>query len=215
MTYLQLVNSVLRRLREDPVSYVGETSYSRLIGEFVNQAKREVESAWNWSVLRDTIRVTTEAGTFRYVLTSAGTRFRLLDVVNDTEDFFVRQAPSTWLNISLTSNNVTQGTPRYYGFNSVDTNGDPQVDLYPIPDGVYDINFNVVMLQDDLSDDNDVLYVPQHPVILGTHALAISERGEDGGVGFNEADARFQKALGEAVAFDMNLFIDEITAGVQ
>ena len=36
MTYLQLVNSVLRRLREEEVSTVSQNSYSKLIGEFVN-----------------------------------------------------------------------------------------------------------------------------------------------------------------------------------
>ena len=40
MTYLQLVNSVLRRLRENEVDTVAETSYSALIGDFVNDAKQ-------------------------------------------------------------------------------------------------------------------------------------------------------------------------------
>ena len=43
MTYLQLVNSVLRRLREEEVSTVGQTSYSKLVGEFINDAKRTVD----------------------------------------------------------------------------------------------------------------------------------------------------------------------------
>ena len=45
MTYLQLVNSVLRRLREDEVDTVDQNSYSKLIGEYVNDAKRAVEDA--------------------------------------------------------------------------------------------------------------------------------------------------------------------------
>ena len=36
MTYLELVNDVLVRLRESTVSTVGETTYSSLIGKFVN-----------------------------------------------------------------------------------------------------------------------------------------------------------------------------------
>jgi hypothetical protein len=43
MTYLELVNAVLRRLREsevDTVQGVGNTnSYPRLIGDFINEAK--------------------------------------------------------------------------------------------------------------------------------------------------------------------------------
>jgi hypothetical protein len=44
MTYLQLVNSVLRRMRENEVtSFENSTdSYVKLIGEFVNDARRIV-----------------------------------------------------------------------------------------------------------------------------------------------------------------------------
>ena len=51
MTYLQAVNKVLKRLRENTVSSVDETLYSRLVGEFVNDANRMVEDAWDWSEL--------------------------------------------------------------------------------------------------------------------------------------------------------------------
>ena len=54
MTYLEAVNKVLRRLRENTVSSVDETIYSRLIGEFVNDANHMVEDAWDWSNLRET-----------------------------------------------------------------------------------------------------------------------------------------------------------------
>ena len=46
-TYLTLVNSVLKRLLEKTVTSVSQNQYSHLIGEFVNDAKREVEDAWN------------------------------------------------------------------------------------------------------------------------------------------------------------------------
>jgi len=42
MTYLDIVNKVLIRLREDEVSAVSQTAYSKLIGEFVNDALRQV-----------------------------------------------------------------------------------------------------------------------------------------------------------------------------
>ena len=49
MTYLQLVNKVLVRLREDQVTSVASNDYSLLVGEFVAQAASEVEDAWNWA----------------------------------------------------------------------------------------------------------------------------------------------------------------------
>ena len=66
MTYLQLVNSVLRRLREDEVTTVGQNAYSKLIGEFVNDAKRTVEDAYDWTALRTTITVTTSDTAYNY-----------------------------------------------------------------------------------------------------------------------------------------------------
>ena len=53
MTYLELVNDVLVRLRESTVSTVGETTYSSLIGKFVNDAKRQIEDSFNWNVLTE------------------------------------------------------------------------------------------------------------------------------------------------------------------
>ena len=53
MTYLELGNKEMRRLRESEVDTVQGTgnsnSYARLIGDFVNEAKSQVEVAWDWS----------------------------------------------------------------------------------------------------------------------------------------------------------------------
>jgi hypothetical protein len=61
MTYLQAVNKVLKRLRENTVNSVDETLYSRLVGEFVNDANRMVEDSWDWSALRTTVTQTVTA----------------------------------------------------------------------------------------------------------------------------------------------------------
>ena len=72
MNYLQLVNSVLRRLRESEVTTVQGTgnanSYARLIGDYVNEAKSTVESAWQWLALKQTVPVTLVSGTSEYQL---------------------------------------------------------------------------------------------------------------------------------------------------
>ena len=47
--YLTLVNSVLRRLREDEVSAVANTAYSKMVGAYVNHAKKKVENEHKWS----------------------------------------------------------------------------------------------------------------------------------------------------------------------
>lgn len=74
-TYLQLVNDVLVRLRESPVSTVTQTSYSTLIGALVNDAKREVEDAWQWSQLLDYLTFSTITGITSYETNTMLTRY--------------------------------------------------------------------------------------------------------------------------------------------
>ena len=200
MTYLQLINSVLRRLREDEVATVDQSNYAKLIGDFVNETKREVEDAWNWVQLRSTIQVTTVASTFRYTLTSAGNRYRILQVINDTEDFELKLAPYKWMNSQLTGT-PQETAPLYFDVNG-SSSGDPNTDMYPIPDKEYTINYNMIIPQDDFTVDGDTLTVPSWPVILGAYAKALSERGEDGGTQFAETAKMYGMALSDAVAID-------------
>ena len=55
MTYLDVVNNVLRRKREEEVASVSSNTYSKMVGDFVNDAKRTVEDSWDWSALRTTL----------------------------------------------------------------------------------------------------------------------------------------------------------------
>ena len=61
MTFLELVNDVLIRLREPVVTTYNETTYSTLIAKFVNDTKRQVEDAFNWNALGQTITISTVA----------------------------------------------------------------------------------------------------------------------------------------------------------
>lgn len=202
MTYLKLINKVLVRLREDQVTSHTQSEYAALIGEFVNEAKTEVENAWKWINLRSTIQVTCVANTFRYTLIGAGNRFNVLDVFNDSQDVQMRAAPSTWLTSLFTTNSGTDtGNPIYYGFNGSDGT-DPHVDVWPIPNTTDVLNFNMVLPQDDFTDDADTLTVPSLPVILGAYALALAERGEDGSTSASRADMKYTQALSDAIALD-------------
>ena len=211
MTYLDIVNSVMIRLREREVSAVTENSYSKLIGQFVNEAKRQVEDAWNWNALRKTLTAETQSGVFNYELNTTGSRFRMLDVVNDTSNFFMENRSSAWFNnVFLNSDNVETGEPRYYNINGISADGDTQVDIFPIPNNVYTLRFNVVDPQESLSDDSDTLLVPTEPVILGAYARAVAERGEDGGISSQEATFLAANSLSDHIALDANRFGDEL-----
>ncbi len=202
MTYLEIVNSVLRRLRENEVSSVNETAYSKMIAEMVNDVKREVEDAWNWDVLRTTLTANTANGLFNYVLVGSGTRFRVLDVINDTSDYVMAYRPTSWFDAVFLAQNAQNGSPIYYNFNGVDSNGDSQVDLFPIPDGVYSVRFNLVLPQADLVNDADVIEVNAQAVIFGTVARAIEERGDDGGL--MAAEDRYRSHVSDLIAIEAN-----------
>jgi len=209
MQYIQLVNSVLRRLRESEVSSVTDNSYSKLIGDFVNDAKRQVEDAYNWNSLSDTLTATTVAGIFNYVLQGSGQRFRMIDVINDSKDYVLKNATTAYMNRLFLVTNGNSGQPMYYNFNGTDANGDTQVDIYPIPDAAYNIRFNMILPQSLLSNNADVLKVPHEPVIYLAYAKALAERGEDGGLASNEAYALYKQSLSDAISLESGRYIEE------
>ena len=209
MTYLELVNSVLRRLRETEVSSVSDNTYSKMIGEFVNDAKRNVEDAYPWNALADTLSATTTADIFNYVLVGSGQRFRVLDVINDTSNAIMTLAPTKWMDKQFLVNSPAKASPTYYNFNGVDANGDTQVDLYPIPNAAYDLRFNIIKPQEPLSANTDKLLVVSEPVIFLAYAKALAERGEDGGISSNEAYALYKQSLSDAIAIETGRYIEE------
>lgn len=209
-TYLQLVNNVLIRLRETEVSSVGDTPYSSLIGVFVNDAKREIEDAHDWNALATTILVNTVANTRTYTLTGSGVRFRTDDVINDTQDCPMTQVSKDWLNRQYYLGTVQNAAPVYYSYPSVDASGDTQVDVWPRPDKAYNLRFEVIIPQNDLTANSDIVKVPAHLVQLLAYAKAVGERGEDGGSSFGEIYQQYRLALADAIAIERNRSADSV-----
>ena len=202
-TYLQLVNDVLVRLREDTVSSVSETTYSALIGKLVNDAKREVEDAWDWEALKTTISATTIAATVSYTLTGAGTRFRIYEAINDTGDGYLVERPAAFMTENILLNpQPVQGSPTYYAVNGVDVNGDIQVDVYPVPDAAYTIRFYGYAPSAELTNNTDTILVPKNPVVALAWAKAIEERGEDGGVNVSSQYAVAKQSLADHISIE-------------
>jgi len=200
-TYVELVNDVLIRLREAEVQTVNQTTYSKLIGKFINDGKRQVEDAYSWNVLRDTISIQTIPGVFKYSLANSGTRFKSFDVSNDTDNYALDLANTSYMN-KLFLQNQELSAPQYYNFNGIDNNNDTQVDIYPIPDKVYNLDFNIIKPQPELSSDSTMLLVPNEPVIFYAYAKALAERGEDGGLQSGEAYQLYLQSLADHIAIE-------------
>ena len=209
MTYLDVVNNVLRRMREEEVASVSESTYSKMAGDFVNDAKKLVEAAWDWSALRTTLTITSSADIFNYVLVGSQNRIKALDVINDTSNFFMQYQPSSWFDDKYLNETPATGAPQYYTYNGIDSQGDSQIDVYPKPDGVYTLRFNCVLRNEDLTANTDQLLIPHMPVVHLAIALLARERGETGGTSAPEYFGIADKYLSDAIALDAQKHPDE------
>lgn len=201
-TYLQAVNDVLVRLREAQVSTVTQTTYSTLIGKFVNDAKRQVEDAYNWNVLLSNVNVTTVAGTSSYSVTGSGMKFRVADAINVTAETPLGNISYAEMNRYLSFGTPAQTIPTYYAFNGVDGSYDTKVNVFPVPDTAYTLKFSLVIPQDVLSNDSTVILVPSELVIQNAYARALVERGEDGGLNSSEAYNLYRQMLSDYIALE-------------
>ena len=212
MAYRSIINKVLRRLREETISadWIGDLNdssdvddYQKLVGDFVNESKQAVEDAWHWSFLRSLATVTTSASTATYAIPSGTNRMSVLQVINDTSDFIIPQmSDATFYNYTFVGS-TSNGSPLYYRLNGTD------ISFYPTPDAAYTIKLHIVLPQDDLTEAATTLTIPEQPVVLGAYALALSERGEDGGTGQSLATNRLDAVLADFIGKDSARTLNE------
>jgi hypothetical protein len=202
MTFLELVNDVLIRLREPTVSTVTLNAYSTLIGRFVNDAKRQIEDAFSWNVLGQTVTITTTPSTYIYPLTGAGQKFQVMDVINVTNLTQMQNTSFVEMNRFQNLSAPVSGQPNYYAFDGVDGNGDTKVLLFPRPDGVYTIPFSLTVPQAPLVSDSALVLVPDALVVQNAYARALVERGEDGGLNSSEAYQLYRGMLADQIALE-------------
>ena len=204
-TFLSLVNDVLVRLREPTVSTVAENTLSTLVGKFVNDAKRECSDAYDWDAFNTAITITTTASQYTgYSLTGAGTRFRVINVLDITD--YGSLLPSTVNEIErrvFSTASPQNADPSEYAFKGVDSNGDSQVMLWPIPVKTSSLRFSLVVPETDMTADADTTKLAKEPIVLGALARALVERGEDGGLSSSECYALAKKALADVIAIEL------------
>lgn len=208
MTFLQMINDVLIRLRETQVSTNAETAYSILIGRLVNDAKRQIEDSFDWNVLGQTFTVTTNSAAHSYPLTGIGQKFSSQDVLNTTSII-------PMINISVSEMTRYQnlgtpatGIPSFYAFDGT-TGTDSNVVLYSRPDGVYTIKFFLTVPQALLAADGTSVLVPDFLVVQNAYARALVERGEDQGLNSSEAYQLYRGMLADSIALESTRFPED------
>lgn len=210
LTYLQLINKVLRKLREDQVGTINYTEYTSLIGEFINDAKREVEDAWDWQALRTPVTFSSIISTASYDQTGTNERSRLIyddcnrpmafDITAGTE-MQLYDLDTNYVDAQRAMQAVTANTqPTHF---SITNDGSIQtVTFLETPEQVRNYKFYWTVPQDDLDDAADVLTIPWKPVVNLATLYALDERGEEIGEPGSKAWTRYNTSLADAIALD-------------
>jgi hypothetical protein len=230
MTYLEIVNKVMRRLREPTVGSVSENSYSRLVGEFVNDAKRVVEDAWAWRGLLDTVPIVTVGGTTFYdfqdvnctisgapatenarLYVDPETGEPLIRITTDNQEAAITLVSPSYKFIERQreANDNSTGKPSavFFQTTSTPTSGRSSIRIRfnPTPDNVYAVSFFVINPQNDLESDSTSLLVPSFPVVQLAYLYSLYERGEEIGESLTLTSEKADKALADAIAFDSSM----------
>lgn len=204
MTYLEIVNKVLRLMRETSTASINNVDdiVVALTADFVNDAKRTVEDSHNWNMLRHDWDVTVLAGQTETALTGSG-KFATIDYIYNDDGQKLQETPNQ--NIArMLANNTGQGTAWHYAVNGL-SGGDLKLRVYPPVSRDTVLSVSGYKAQPDLAIDSDVLLVPHQPVIYLALALAARERGEVGGQTAAELFAMASQYLKDAIANDVSL----------
>jgi hypothetical protein len=214
MTYLQLINRVLTRLREKSVLGVtSSTKYTELIGQMVNEAKYDVEDAGPWYALRTTVTGSMTASVATVDLTAS----------TNERSYLLRDShtggPQAWITTAqklnslavitqtqmnqmrtLTDQPETEQQPVYVSFTT--SASGVTAEFYPKPDQAYTYKFVFVVPQADLEAKTDVLTIPAEPVWREALVRAIEERGDEFSGDINGYRGRSEAALNRAIMSD-------------
>jgi len=218
VTLLDVVNKILIRLRDQAVLSItstttatgGAPSYTDTIVRLLNDAKREVEDSFDWIGLQESITITTTSGTSSYDLENSSQgiytnqRSRVLDVYNTTTDVRLAPRPYEFVRKQNQLSTRTNQEPYSYAISGVSAKQSLQIVFFDTPDGTYSMSVECVVPQDDLTGNTDYFKVPWYPVYLRGLALAIRERGEDEGELSSEVQRAYEKALGDAIAYEQS-----------
>jgi hypothetical protein len=234
VTLLELVNRVLRRLRESTVTAL-DTEYSLLIADFVADAHREVQEYHDWSGLDRDVDVQILNGVVDYDLTAivadGGSVVGTAADIPGENSFlrFYNETPQIWLyddDTDTTGSAVAlaswEALDYHYRSDTEITNvpymvalqpavGAPgwRMRVWPKPNEDYlmRLRFHVPeALIDPYSDAAErEIATPHTPIVLGALFYALNERGEEMGEPGQLAERRFYATLASMKERDVNL----------
>src|SRR5262245_37683412 len=231
MTVLEVVNKVLKRLREDTVTASDAEEYSSLIAEFVADIHSECVEQHDWSSMNHYINLELVPGQRTYNLGEGG-------VVDDAERetnndshliFDARNRPMAFLfddendqygeqifacsvadmdRLFQLDRQMENEQPYHISYNLAPGNEGVELNVWPLPAASRLLRLKFwtpPLILGDGSDDNTELLMPWRPVYLGALYLALNERGEEIGEPGNIAEQRYLRARSSAIESDLKL----------
>lgn len=234
MTVLQIINRVLRRLREDTVVSLTETAYSLMLVDLLHDVHRECVERHDWSSMEHVINVPVDASQRVLDLSrleADGGDVAAANRVTTNDSFLLFDCeglPQAWV---FDDSSATEGEQliyvdeptmeRLYQQDRDQTGTDPsyfslrqspdrdglQMTLYPPATAARHIRMRLWTPEDEIDSSTDTSrtpLIPSTPLVLGTLMLALNERGEELGEPGNTAERRYYDALSGAIEADQN-----------
>lgn len=179
-THLDIVNKVLKRMREDAVVSSTDTDYSSLVAQMVADAYEEVAEETDWQSLKHTVTVTLVPGQTEYNLSAyttgtgdvdpASSRLAKPDsvleyvgydypnvVVRDTGTGYLAPTEITGAAMRRVqmqdTTNQTDQWPSHFAVEPAETNESMTLTLWPEPTEAYTIQLTFFTSPDMLEDD--------------------------------------------------------------
>ena len=129
--------------------------------------------------------------------------------MSDTENRLLTRRPRVWWNQKTILNDATSSKVSDYVLDGVDATGQIKILVFPTPDSIEQLKFDMVIPQADLSSDETVMTIPSNPVLQLAFALALRERGETDGFSYQEQMRIADRALQDAISIDANKYPEE------
>lgn len=235
MTVLEILNRVLRRLREDEVGTLDESEYSSMLTEMLSEIHQECLE-YDWSAMRYTLEVPLDAAQRVVNLTQnetdGGDITDATGVVTTSDSFLLyddNDRPQAWIfddssdtdgdQLILVSEaqinqffqldrDETSEDATYFALKGNASRDGFDMVVWPVTEAARHIRIRFWIPEAAIesgSDDNRTVLVPWRPLYLGAIYLALNERGEEMGEPGGVAERRYMSAKGAAQESDLNI----------
>jgi hypothetical protein len=231
LTLLEIVNKVMRKLREEQVSDFS-VEYSAMVASFVADAHKIVVDYHDWSSMNKEILFSIDSTQASYSLYTGAPEIYVGSPAPTQESTLLmadNEHPLSYLYVShaeystgtplhqlvladprylyrmLSERNNYLSRPAAFSYSPDSQNNGVIVTFDTVPDSTYFVAMKMFTPEAELDTSNPALVIeaPWYPVYCGALMFALNERGEELGEPGNVAETRFNAALDRAKETDL------------